>query len=232
MPSTKYLIVLLFLSWNSFADEMTFPSASVKGLSVAISKGQVTVNGNASSKDILVTIKDLKPGRESSKCLKKMGLEGSTLDVSVSNENGLFEKASCEFDVTISYNSKTLSNPGSSIKVRTSSGAVLLNNVSADLDLVTASGNLSITADQLRNVNVKTATGNQNFTFKTCPKRADVDLVTATGQIAMKLPGTCKIKVDFKSAAGKLFNPIGESADYMVKINTTSASGDLNLAKF
>ena len=235
MPSIYFLIFFISLNFTSIvsrASDMTFPSTSVKSLSVSISKGSIFINGNESNKDISVSIKNLKKSPESEKCIKKMGLEGTTLDISVSNENSLFEKASCEFEVTVNFNAKTLSNPESLIKLRTSNGAIVVKGVSSELDFVTATGNILVDAEQLRNVNVKTATGSQNFSFKACPKRADVDLITATGQLDLKLPSTCKIKVDFKSGAGKLFNPIGESADYSVKINATSASGDLNLAKF
>ncbi len=194
------------LSLNVFSNDMTFPSTSVKSLQVSISKGSININGEATNKDIIVSMKDLRPGPESAKCLKKMGLDGSQLIVSVSNENGLFEKASCEFEVTISFNAKTLTTPESSITARSSSGAIAINNVSSDLNIITASGNMKVEAQQLRNVTAKSATGNQIFAFKNCPKRADVDLVTATGQMNFKLPASCKIKVDFKSAAGKLFN--------------------------
>jgi len=232
MTSFLFLLSCITMSFNAFSNDMTFPSASVQSLTVSLSKGSININGEATNKDIIVSMKDLRPGPESAKCLKKMGLNGNELNVSVSNENGLFEKASCEFEITISFNAKTLINPDSLIKARSSSGSIVINNVSTDLDIVTASGNTLVNANQLRNVTAKSATGNQVFVFKNCPKRADIDLVTATGQMNFKLPSNCKIKVDYKSAAGKLFNPIGESADYLIKIGATSASGDLTLAKF
>jgi hypothetical protein len=43
------------------------------------------------------------------------------------------------------------------------------------------------------------------------------------------LPKNCALRVDFKSATGKLFNSIGESKDFLLKINGKSASGDLSI---
>jgi hypothetical protein len=70
-----------------------------------------------------------------------------------------------------------------------------------------------------------------NFNYKTCSGRADIDFLSATGKTVLKLPTTCKIRVDYKSAAGKLFNEVGESEDYQVFINAKSASGDFSIKK-
>lgn len=236
MPS--FLFLLLSLSFFSLpngafakSSEMVFPATSIKSLSVSSPKGNIQINGSGTNKDVIVKITDLKPTAESAKCVKNMGLEGTKLVVSVSNENGLFDKATCEFEIVISFNQKTLSLPGSAISVSSASADMSLKNVSSELDLKTASGKMTVLGDQLRNVIAKSATGEQHFAFKNCPSRADVDLMTGTGDMILKMPVNCKIRVDFKSATGKLFNPIGESEDYQVKIVGKSASGDLTLGK-
>jgi hypothetical protein len=70
-----------------------------------------------------------------------------------------------------------------------------------------------------------------SFKYRTCSGRADLDILSATGKVTMKLPATCKIRVEYTSATGKLFNAIGESEDYQVKINAKSASGDFSISK-
>ena len=62
--------------------------------------------------------------------------------------------------------------------------------------------------------------------------RSDIDLMSGTGKSTLKLPEDCKILVDFKSAAGKLFNGIGESKDYQVLIKAKTASGDFSINKY
>lgn len=227
------LLLTLFFSLSnpSFADVKTaplsFPVAGVKTVNVSVPKGNITISGSKTQKDISVIVNGPKKD-DGKKCIKSVGLENSQFFVKISSENILFEKADCEFDVAIVM-------PMSStfdMDISSGSAKVLINDLNGAINLKTATGDVSVSGDVLKNISAKTATGSLNFSYKTCNGRADVDFMSATGKAAIKLPGNCKIRVDYKSATGKLFNAIGESQDYQVLINAKSASGDFSVNKY
>lgn len=97
------LTLILSLSYTygqSSTAPVTFPSAGVKSLDVSVPKGTITISGSKSQKDISVTIVGPKKD-DGKKCIKSVGLLNSEFFVKISSENILFEKADCDFDVTI-----------------------------------------------------------------------------------------------------------------------------------
>jgi len=226
------LLTLIFsLSTTSFADvttaPVTFPAAGVKSVSVSVPKGKISISGSKTQKDISVTVTGPKKD-DGKKCIKSVGLENSQFFVKISSENILFEKADCDFDVVIVT-------PISSVfdmDISSGSAQVVIKDLNGAINLKTATGDVFVSGDVLKNVTAKTATGALNFAYKTCNGRSDVDFMSATGKATLKLPASCKIRVDYKSATGKLFNAIGESEDYQVLINAKSASGDFSVNKY
>ena len=99
------------------------------------------------------------------------------------------------------------------------------------INFKTATGAVDISGDTLKNIDGKTATGNLRFSYNKCVGRADLDLVTATGDMEIYLPASCKIRVAHKSAAGDLFNELGDNENYQVLITSKSASGSLKIKK-
>lgn len=227
------LLLTLFFSLTnySFADvtsaPVTFPVAGVKTVSVSVPKGNITISGSKTQKDISVTVTGPKRD-DGKKCIKSVGLENSQFFVKISSENILFEKADCDFDVAI----VTPISSTFDMDISSGSAKVLISDLNGVINLKTATGDVFVSGDVLKNVSAKTATGALNFSYKTCNGRADVDFMSATGKTTLKLPGNCKIRVDYKSATGKLFNAIGESQDYQVLINAKSASGDFSVNKY
>lgn len=204
----------------------TFPATGVKSISVSLPKGKVTITSSKTQKEISVNVVGPKVVSDK-KCTKTVGLENAQLFVKVSSENILFEKADCDFDINI------VAPVAQNFDLDISSGSatVLVKDVTGALNLKTATGIVEVESDVLKNIDAKTATGNMTFKYKTCSGRADLDILSATGKVIMKLPATCKIRVEYTSATGKLFNAIGESEDYQVKINGKSASGDFSIIK-
>jgi DUF4097 and DUF4098 domain-containing protein YvlB len=114
--------------------------------------------------------------------------------------------------------------------VSTSISSTNIDGVSGNIDFKSATG--SLYASKLEaNLNATTATGDITLKYHKCPKRADIDLLTASSDAEVTMPADCKIKVSYKSAAGELFNELGDSNDYKVLIKSKSASGNLKIKK-
>ena len=218
------LCFLAFFSGNLWAQ--SFPAQGVKSLHLSLPKGHIYLSSAKNQKDI--TVKVIGPKiNENKKCIQSVGVENSQLFVKISSENILFEKADCNFDVIV----VTPVTQNFDLDISTGAALVSVKDLNGAIDLTTATGSAVIEGDVLKNINAKTATGSLSFSYKACPTRADLDFISATGKTTLKLPATCKIRVDYKSATGKLFNAIGESQDYQVFINAKSASGDFSLEK-
>ena len=223
------LLTLLLSLSSSYADvePVTFPAAGVKTINISVPKGKINISGSKTQKDISVTLVGPKKV-DGKKCTKSVGLENSQFFVKISSENILFEKADCNFDVVI----VTPMSSTFDLDISSGSAEVMVKDLNGAINLKTSTGDVFVSGDVLKNITVKTATGALNFSYKTCNGRADIDLISGTGKSTFKLPEDCKIRVDYKSAAGKLFNAIGESKDYQVLIKGTSASGDLSINKY
>ncbi|MBC7714240.1 MAG: DUF4097 family beta strand repeat protein [Rhizobacter sp.] len=207
---------------------LTFPANGVKSILVSVPKGRISLSSSKTQKDISVNIiESNKVYSDNKKCVKSIGLENTQLNVKISSENILFEKADCNYDVMIvvpiaqSYD----------MDISSGSALVTVRNVTGAVNLKTATGSVSVEGDVVKNITAKSATGNMSFSYKTCSGRADLDMMSATGKMNVNLPATCKIRVDYKSATGKLFNALGETQDYQVMINSKSASGDFTIGK-
>lgn len=227
------LLLTFFLSLTSsvLADvastPVTFPARGVKTLAVSVPKGKISISSSKNQKDISVAVAGPK-SVDGKKCIKSIGVENFEFFVKISSENILFEKADCDFDITI----VTPATMSLDIDVSSGSAQVIVKDLNGVINIKTATGDVFVEGDVLKNVSAKTATGALNFSFKACSGRADVDFISATGKTVLKLPASCKIRVDYKSATGKLFNAIGESQDYQVLINAKSASGDFTVNKY
>ncbi|MBC7429578.1 MAG: DUF4097 family beta strand repeat protein [Bacteriovorax sp.] len=207
---------------------VTFPAGGIKSLMVSVPKGRISISSSKTQKDISVNIiESNKIYSDNKKCLKSVGLENTQLVVKISSENILFEKADCNYDVMIVVPvAQTFD-----MDISSGSALVTVRNVSGTLNLKTATGSVSVDGDVVKNITAKSATGNMNFSYKTCSGRADLDFMSATGKMTLNLPAICKIRVDYKSATGKLFNALGETQDYQILINAKSASGDFTIGK-
>jgi DUF4097 and DUF4098 domain-containing protein YvlB len=221
-----FLSCLFSLVSASWAAPTSFPAAGVKSISVSLPKGKIILASSKTQKDITVNIVGPKVV-ENKKCIQTVGLENSQLFVKVTSENILFEKADCDFDIMVT----TPVAQSFDLDLSSGSAMILVRDMNGLINLKTATGAVEISGDVLKNINAKTATAPMSFIYKTCSGRADLDLLSATGKITFKLPTTCKIRVDYKSASGKLFNGIGESEDYQIMINAKTASGDFSIGK-
>lgn len=207
---------------------VTFPAQGVKSLLVSVPKGRVSLSSSKTQKDITVKIiESNKIYSDNKKCVKTVGLENTQLNVKIASENILFEKADCNYDVMI----VVPATQNFDMDITSGSALIMIKDVGGALNLKTATGTVSVEGDVVKNISAKSATGAMNFGYKTCSGRADLDFISATGKTTINLPAACKIRVDYKSAAGKLFNALGESEDYQVMINAKSASGDFSIGK-
>lgn len=222
-------IILALVSPMAIANvtnPLSFPANGIKSLSVSVPKGKIVLVTSKSQKDISVHVVE-NNAKAGSKCVKSIGLENSQLNVKISSENILFEKADCNYDVTVT----TPASQNFDMDISSGSAVVSIKDVSGSLNIKTATGPVTVNGDVLKNISAKTATGSMSFTYKACGQRADLDFMSATGKTTLAIPATCKIRVDYTSATGKLFNAIGETEDYQVFINGKSASGDLSIVK-
>ena len=200
-----------------------FEASQIKKLEISLPKGDVTLTGSKTAKKITVAIEKI---HFDPKCKFQTTESGGTLKIEVLNESGLFEKINCLSKIKIEA-------PASlkEIEASTASGNLQFAGVDSVIDFKTASGNVDIKGEMLKTITGKTASGNISLSFMNCPKRADIDLLTASGDADIRLGTNCKIRVNHKSAAGELFNEMGDSEDYQVLISMKSASGDLKIKK-
>ncbi|MFA6238554.1 MAG: DUF4097 family beta strand repeat-containing protein [Bacteriovorax sp.] len=221
-----YLILINTLCFASFAlasEVREFDSSSIKRLEVSNAKGEIQILGT-SSKKIVVSIEKIQFDKQ---CKFIQNLNMATLTIKVEQENAIFEKANCISKLKI----EVPTNKSLDIDVSTSSADIALVDTLGSIIFRTATGAVNIKSDILKNIEGKTATGDMQMSFKKCPARADIDIVTAAGHTEIFMPAHCKIKVGHKSATGELFNELGESQDYQIKILSKSATGNLSIKK-
>jgi DUF4097 and DUF4098 domain-containing protein YvlB len=233
MGVSMTLFLALFFSLSLKAEvkipnTQNFPASAIKSILVSVPKGRISLSSSNTQKDVTVNIIEAnKIYKDNKKCLKNVALENSQLNIKISSENILFEKADCNYDVMVVVPSSQVFG----MDVSSGSALIVIKDVAGVLNLKTITGSVSIDGDLVKNVSAKTATGNMSFSYKTCSSRADLDFLSATGKTTLNLPADCKIRVDYKSATGKLFNALGESQDYEVMITAKSVGGDFNVVK-
>lgn len=206
------------------SESKEFDATKIKKLEISNPKGDILVQASSSnSKKIIVSVEKIQFDKQ---CRFNIGQSIATLSVKVDQENSIFDKVNCVTKLKVEV-------PNQLIDIDVSSGTagISLVNTTGNINFRTATGAVDIKGDILKNIEGKTATGNMRLSFNKCPSRADIDLVTATGDAEILLATNCKIKVSHKSATGELFNELGESEDYQVKIISKSAGGSLKIKK-
>lgn len=183
----------------------------------------MVVTGSRGAKKISFTHEKI---QFDSKCRLQQETGAGLLKLSVTHESGLFEKANCVSRIIV-----TVPSALSEIEVSTGSGNVKFAGVDSAVDFKTGTGSVEIKGENLKSVTGKTATGAISLSYANCPKRADIDLMTATGDAEIFLGPGCKIRTGLKSATGDLFNEIGDTEDYQVLLAMKSASGNLKIRK-
>lgn len=223
----KLFFLCLILPCAAFSGEIVkkeFDSASFKKLEISLPKGEISIMGQShNSKKILVSLEKIDFAKN---CKFNLSESVGVLGVKIEQENALFDKVNCVAKLKVEIPSKL-------IDLDVSSGTALIKIVDIEgvINFKTATGAVDLSADEFKNIDGKTATGNLRLALKKCSHRADIDLVTATGDTEIYLPATCKIKVNYKSATGSLFNELGESEDSLVLVNQKSATGGLKIKK-
>jgi len=221
-----FFAILVTVSMSAFTAEPVikeFEAASMKKIEIKNPKGEITVLGMKGLKKISVKFEKV---QFDSKCKFVQEENAGKLLLSVVHESGLFEKANCVGKLTVNVPTGL-----SEIEVSTGSGQVKFAGVDSAVDFKTATGNVEIKGEFLKSVTGKTATGAIVLTYYSCPKRADIDLITATGDAEVNLGPGCKIRATHKSATGELFNEMGDNEDYQVLVAMKSASGNLKIKK-
>lgn len=206
------------------AEIKEFDVAGIKKLEVSNPKGEILVVTSVNSKKIIVTIDKIQFDK---KCQFNLSNIMGTIKASVEHENALFGKTNCISKLKIEIPDKMID-----IDVSSGTSSIKLVNTQGKVDFSTATGPVEISGDTLKNIEGKTATSNICISYNKCPARADINLVTATGDSEIYLPSNCKIRVSHKSATGELFNELGESEDFQVHISSKSAGGSLKIKKF
>lgn len=215
--------LLNFLNFAHSSETREFDGSSIKKLELSNSKGEILVVGSLTAKKITVSIDKIQFDK---KCQFKIQSDMGTLTAKVEQENILFDKSNCIAKIKIEV-------PIQMIDINVSSGTanIKLVNIQGKVDFKTATGPIDISGELLKNIEGKTATSNMRLSYHKCPARADINLVTATGDTEILLPQNCKIRVSHKSATGELFNELGESEDFQVHISSKSAGGSLKIKK-
>lgn len=205
---------------------LNFPSTGIKKIEVSIPKGSISITNSKTQKDISVSVKR-KNVNDEKKCLQTIEIQDTVLVVKVASENKLFNKSDCDYIASVVVPAAHNVN----LDISSGTGAITIKDINGAMNITTGTGNVKVAADVLKDVNVKTGTGSLDFHYKTCSGRADIDIISGTAKTTIELPETCKIRVDYTSGVGKLFNGIGESETFDVKIKATTGTGDLSIVK-
>lgn len=220
------ILMAFFLSamaFNAWSETRDFDVLNIKKLQISNPKGLVEVSTNAKAKKMTVKFQKIEFARP---CQFTITETLNTLQIKISQENVLFEKGSCIGNLFVELPASAIA-----VDVTTATAPITIKGTSSHVEFKTATGPVLIQGEILKNVEGTTATGNMTFSFNKCVGRADLELISATGDAEISLPASCKIKVAHKSATGELFNELGESEDYLVFINAKSAGGNLRLKK-
>lgn len=220
--------MIVFISCTTFVaatenSTKEFLASQIKKIEIKNPKGEIGLIGTKGAKKISVVFEKV---QFDSNCKFTQELSAGVLTLSVTHESGLFEKANCVSKILLSIPSSL-----PEVDVSTGTGLVRFQGVDSAIDFKTATGNVEIRGESLKSISGKTATGTVFLSYQTCPKRADIDLISATGDAEIQLGGSCKIRVNHKSATGELFNEMGDSEDYQVLISMKTASGHLKVKK-
>lgn len=227
MKTLLAVLFFLLINLNVQAQNLSkvFPATGIKKIKISTTKGSVFITTHSlTDKSIRTSVEKI---RFDEKCQDVRVMNGTTLELSIESPNKLFNTAHCEGKLLVEVPAQTFFE----VDVSTGSAEINVEKVNGHFDLQTATGNISINGETLKNLTVKTATGNMRAGFKKCEGRSDIHLMSATGDMALDLPGHCRIRVSHKSATGDLFNELGESEDYQVLISSKSASGQLTIKK-
>lgn len=218
----KMTIALSLLMFASFANAETkeYDGKNIKEVKVDAPKGEIEIIGTNDSK-VKVSVDKI---HFDPKCKLSYAEEGSILKVDISQENLLFDKATCSAKIKVEMPK------ANKLRISTGTSSTKISNITSEIIFKSATGPLNATGLE-SNFSGTTATGNMVLKYSKCNERADIEVLTASSDTEIHLPSTCKIKVTHKSAAGDLFNEIGESSEYKVAINVKSASGSLKVLK-
>lgn len=201
----------------------TFSTNDLSKIKVATTKGRLIITTTADS-SIKTSLEKIK---FEEKCQDIRVKDGSTLEITIGQPNNFFGSGKCEAVVKVEVPA------GLNLEYELSAGTaeITVEKVTGHFGIKTSSGNVLLSGDVLKNFSVTTASGNVSGVFKKCEGRADLDFLSAGGDVDLELPATCKIRVSHKSATGELYNEIGETTDYQVMIKSKSASGNLSITK-
>ena len=222
-----FLCAFSFLNFNNSAhsnETREFDANTIKKLEISNPKGEISVISSSSAKKIIVTLEKIKFDK---KCQFNLSSSTEMISAKIELENALFQKSNCITKLKIEIPKKKIVD----VDVSSGSANIKLIDIDGNIDFSTATGSVQISGDILKNIEGKTATSNMNISNHKCPSRADINLVSATGDTVIVLPANCRIKVTHKSATGELFNELGESEDYQVHISAKSAAGNLKIKK-
>lgn len=210
-------------AYCALTETKEFEAAQMKKIEIKNPKGEVEISGVKAAKKTVVTIEKIK---FDSKCKFQTELSAGVLKLAVVHDSGLFDKSDCEARLKIEAPASL-----SEIEASTGTGTLKISGMDGTVDFKTATGNVEIKGENLKGVSGKTATGHIIISYQNCPKRADIDFMSASGDADVRLGSSCKIRASHKSAAGELFNELGDSEDYQVLVTMKSASGNLKIKK-
>ena len=221
------ILFLCFCSLINLAyskESKEFDAGFIKSIEISNPKGEILVTTSHSIKKILVSIEKVKFDKQ---CHFNLSSDLGIISAKVEQENALFEKSTCISKLKVEIPLEKLID----LEVSSGSSNIKLINLQGKIDFITATGSVAIIGDILKNIDGKTATSKVHISYKKCSTRADINLITATGDTEIQLPSDCKILVSHKSATGELFNELGENENYLIHINSRSAAGNLKIKK-
>lgn len=204
----KLLLVLLCISWETFAQESpyfvkTYQSSDIKNLEVKSSGGAITVIGSANSETRVEIY--VKPNNGISNLSKEeleerladyyLGVkkEGSTVRCTIKRKN---DNSWVDWKKSLSISLKIYTPREISTDLHTSGGAIKLTNLSGDLNFNTSGGGLTL-EDLSGKIKGKTSGGAISITNSS----QSIDLTTSGGGIDAE---NCKGTIALRTSGGGL----------------------------
>lgn len=222
MKNKLLVTFTLMFTWSNFTNAQVkeYDAKNFKMIQVENPKGEISFIAKNNNK-VKINVEKIK---FDPKCKMTFSEDGTKIKVVIDQENMLFDKANCVTKILIEAPKEL------GVKISTGNSITKVDGFNSAIDFKSATGSFKGLNLQ-SHFSGTTATGAINLKYSKCPERADIDILTASSDAEIQFPVPCKIKVSHKSAAGELYNEIGESSDYKIMINVKSASGNLRILK-
>jgi hypothetical protein len=124
----------------------------------------------------------------------------------------------------------TLENVGGELHLKSGSGDIRGNSTAIKASIVSGSGDIQLQG-LAGPAEIKTGSGKVTLGWSKIPDKGDVIIKSGSGEVALTLPASARIKTDFSTGSGKVMSEFGNVSESALLISVATGSGDITLKK-